>query len=170
MMGRVQLILAMVAGGLVATACDASPASATLTNAQISALQTQAAMYQIDQIEVTWHKAASIKDLDLMMTLWADNATFQIGTLTYSGKAQIRSFWATAKPFLPQNIWVDETPAYKARITVSGQTGTLYFECHFINVPTRTLVAVVATNAQVAKINGRWLITSSVGSTPFLKP
>ena len=49
----------------------------------MATLQKQADLYQIDQIEVTWHKAASIKDLDLMMTLWAANATFQIGTQTY---------------------------------------------------------------------------------------
>jgi hypothetical protein len=65
---------------------------------------------------------------------------------------------------------VDETPAYKKVITVSGNTGTIYFECHFVDVPTRKLVAVVATNAEVAKINGRWLITSSLGSTPVLSP
>ena len=59
----------------------------------------------------------------------------QIGTLTYSGKDQIRSFWATAAPFQSKNVWVDETPAYKAVITVNGATGTLYFECHFVDVP-----------------------------------
>lgn len=169
-MGRVLLILAMVAGGLGLAACSSDPPSSTVTVAQLAALQKDADMYQIDEIEATWHKASSTKDLDLMMTFWADNATFQIGTQTASGKDQIRAMWAQSKPFQPQNDWVDETPAYKIRITVSGNTGTLYFECHFVNVPTRTLVAVVATNAQVAKINGRWLITSSVGSTPFLSP
>ncbi len=127
-------------------------------------------MYQIDQIEVTWHKAASIKDLDLMMTLWADNATFQIGTLTYSGKAQIRSFWTTAAPFLAKNVWVDETPAYKALITVSGNTGTLYFECHFVDVATRKLAALAATQLEVARVGSRWLITSSIATTPVLSP
>ena len=169
-MGRVLLILATIAGALVVAGCSSDPPSSSVTSAQLASLEKQADMYQIDQIEVTWHKAASIMDLDLMMSIWADNATFEIGTQTASGKDEIRAMWAQSKPFQPQNDWVDETPAYKIRITVSGNTGTLYFECHFINVPTRTLVAVVATNAQVAKINGRWLITSSVGSTPFLKP
>jgi ketosteroid isomerase-like protein len=169
-MGRVLLILATIAGALVVAGCSSDPPSSSVTSAQLASLEKQADMYQIDQIEATWHKASSTKDLDLMMTIWADNATFEIGTQTASGKDEIRAMWAQSKPFQPQNDWVDETPAYKIRITVSGNTGTLYFECHFINVPTRTLVAVVATNAQVAKINGRWLITSSVGSTPFLKP
>jgi ketosteroid isomerase-like protein len=169
-MRRVLLILAMVAGGTVVAACGSDPPSSGVTSAQLASLQKQADMYQIDQIEVTWHKAASMKDLDLMMSIWADNATFQISTHTYSGKDQIRAFWAQAAPFQPKNVWVDETPAYKARITVSGNTGTLYFECHFVNVPTKMLVAAVATQLDVARISGRWLITSSLSSTPFLSP
>jgi ketosteroid isomerase-like protein len=168
-MRRDLLILAMVAGGFVVAACDPAPSSATLT-AQVATLQKQADMYQIDQIEVTWHKAASMKDLDLMMTIWADNATLQIGALTYSGKSQIRNFWATAAPFKPENVWVDETPAYKARITVSGDAGTLYFECHFVDVTTRKLVAIAGTQLEVARISGRWAITSSIATTPILSP
>jgi ketosteroid isomerase-like protein len=169
-MRRTLLTLAMVAGGLVVAGCASDPPQTTMTSAQVTALQQQADMYQIDQIEVTWHKAASIKDLDLMMTLWADNATFQIGTHTYSGKDQIKSFWAAAAPFQTKNVWVDETPSYKARITVKGNTGTLYFECHFVDVPTRMLIAAVATQLDVARIGGRWLITSSTSSTPILSP
>ena len=65
---------------------------------------------------------------------------------------------------------MDETPAYKAVITVSGNTGTLYFECHFVDVATRKLVTVAATQADVARINGRWVITRSLSSTPNLSP
>jgi ketosteroid isomerase-like protein len=169
-MRRVLLILAMVAGAMEVAACSPATTSTTLTALQVSTLQKQADMYQIDQIEVTWHKAASTKDLDLMMTIWAPDATFQIGTQTASGKDEIRAMWAQSKPFQPQNDWVDETPSFKAVITVNGNTGSIYFECHFVDVSTRTLIAVVATNAKVAKINGRWLITSSFGSTPILSP
>ena len=171
-MRRDLLILAMVAGGMVAAACGSVSAAQTTarTTAQIATLQKQADMYKIDQIEVTWHKAASIKDLDLMMTIWADSATLQIGTLTYSGKDKIRNFWATAAPFLKKNDWVDETPAYKAVITVSGNTGTLYFECHFVDIPTKKLVLWVGTDLDVARINGRWVITSSRAVTPVLSP
>jgi hypothetical protein len=169
-MRRDLLILAMVAGGMVVAACGSDPPSVTLTPTQVATLQKQADMYQIDQIEVTWHKAASTKDLNLMMSIWADNATFQIGTQTASGTAQIRAMWVQSKPFQPQNDWVDETPAYKKVITVSGNTGTIYFECHFVDVPTRKLVAVVATQLEVARISDRWVITSSLSSTPILSP
>ena len=31
------------------------------------------------------------------------------------------------------NNWISETPIYKVRITVNGDRGTLYFECHYVN-------------------------------------
>ena len=128
-------------------------------------------MYQIDQIEVTWHKAASTKDVNLMMSIWADNATFQIGPRTYIGKDQIRAFFETkAAPFKPGNTWESDTPAYKIRITVSGDTGTLYFECHYVDIATHKVVVVAGADVAVGRIHGHWLITSSVSAIPMLSP
>ena len=79
-------------------------------------MQKDAALYQIDQIEQTWHKAASTHNVNLMMTLWAPDAVFNIGTETLTGKAQIRHFFATEnKAFMPQNHWESDTPSYKIR-------------------------------------------------------
>jgi ketosteroid isomerase-like protein len=157
-------------GTLLATAMAACGSSGTTaTQSDVAALQKQADTYAIDQIEVTWHKAASSKDISLMMTLWADNATFTTGTVTYTGKDQIRNFFATkAAPFKPANNWVSDTPAYKVRISVNGDTGTLYFECHYIDVATRAVKAVVGADMNVAKMNGHWVITNSVSATPVL--
>jgi uncharacterized protein (TIGR02246 family) len=132
-------------------------------------LQLQADRYAIEQIEVTWHKASSTKDVDLMMTLWANDATATLGGQTYTGKDQIREFFATqAAPFQPENDWVSETPAYKIRITVDGDKGTLYFECHYVDVATGKVAAVVSADQDVSRINGRWLITKLVSATPEL--
>ena len=170
-MRRVLLILAMVAGGMLVAACGSDQPSAAQTAAQMATLQKQADMYGIDQIEVTWHKAASTKDVNLMMSIWADNATFQIGPRTYSGKDQIRAFFETkAAPFKPGNTWESDTPAYKIRITVSGDTGTLYFECHYVDIATRKVVVVAGADVAVGRIRGRWLITSSVSAIPMLSP
>ena len=134
-------------------------------------LQQQADMYAIDQIEKTWHKASSTHDVDLMMTLWAPDATFNNGTETLEGKAQIREFFANkAGPFQPQNHWVSDTPAYKIRITVNGDKGTLYFECHYIDVSTGKVASVVGADQNVQKIDGKWLITSLATATPTLEP
>ena len=105
-----------------------------------------------------------------MMTLWAPKATFTIAGQTYKGKAAIRQVFAKAGPFQPQNHWESDTPAYKIRITVNGERGTLYFECHYIDVDTQKVVAAVGADQDVRKINGRWLITKAIASSVTLKP
>ena len=127
-------------------------------------------MYRIDQIEKTWHKAASRKNVDLMMSLWAPKATFTIAGQTYKGKAAIRQVFAKAGPFQPQNHWESDTPAYKIRITVNGERGTLYFECHYIDVDTGKVVLAVGGDNDVRKINGKWLFTKLIPSSVILKP
>lgn len=129
-----------------------------------------AALYKIDQIEKTWHKAASKKNLDLMMSIWAPNATMTIGGKTYTGKAAIRGVFEKAGPFQPQNHWVSDTPAYKIRTTVNGNKGTLYFECHYIDVDTGKVASVVGADQEVRLIKGKWLITDLTASTATLKP
>jgi len=129
-----------------------------------------AELYRIDQIEAKWHKATSKKNLSAMMALWAPNAVWTIGGNTYRGKAEIRKVLAKAAPFQSQNHWMSETPAYKIRATVNGNRGTLYFECHYIDVDTRQVVNVVGQTNDVRKINGKWLIVHSASSSPSLKP
>jgi uncharacterized protein (TIGR02246 family) len=132
-------------------------------------LQRQADMNAIDQIEKTWHKAASTQNVDLMMTLWAPDATFTVGGAPYVGTKQIRTFFTTAGPFLPGHHWISDTPAYKIRITLNGDKGTLYFECHYIDVKTGKVVNIVAADQDVQKIDGKWLITSSAASPVTLR-
>jgi len=163
---RVALLVCslVVAGSLAAcgSSKDSKPDAAT---------QRQADYYAIDQIEKVWHQAASTHDVDKMMSIWAPNATFNIGTETLSGAKQIRTFFATkAAPFQPQNHWVSDTPAYKIRITVNGNKGTLYFECHYIDVKTKKVAVVVGADQNVQKIGGKWLITNGAAATPSLAP
>jgi ketosteroid isomerase-like protein len=134
-------------------------------------VQKDAALYQIDQIEATWHKAASEHNVNLMMTLWAPGAVFNIHGSSYTGKAQIRKFFATEnQAFMPQNHWVSDTPSYKIKATVNGDKGTLYFQCHYIDVRTGKVASVVGVDHDVQKINGKWLIVNSAGATASLTP
>lgn len=135
-----------------------------------TSVQKLADFYRIDSIEKTWHKAASRKDVNLMMTLWARNATATIAGQTYRGKKAIRALFEKAAPFQPQNHWESDTPAYKIRITVNGTRGTLYFECHYIDVDTGKVAIAVGADQDVQKINGRWLITKLISSSVTLKP
>jgi hypothetical protein len=133
--------------------------------------QRQSDLYAIDQIEATWHKASSTHDVDLMMTLWAPDATFGVATETLSGKAQIRDFFThKVGAVQPENHWLSETPAYKMRTTLNGDKGTLYFECHYVDVKTSKVVSVVSADQDVQRINGKWLITRSAAATATLAP
>jgi ketosteroid isomerase-like protein len=157
-------VLGLVAA-LILSACGGS-GNKSAANQQ---LQMEADSYAINKIEQTWHKASSTQNVDLMMTVWAPDATLNLGTETLTGKAQIRDFWVhKAGPFQPGHHWLSETPAYKVRITVNGDKGTLYFECHYVDVKTGKVVSVVAADQNVQKINGKWLITSSAAAPATL--
>ena len=158
-------IIAALAGLVLAV----SAYGARTTSSGMS-IQKQAALYQISLIERTWHKAASRHDLNLMMSIWAPNATATFPGKTVIGKAAIREVFAKAGPFQPQNHWVSETPAYKLRETVIGNKGTLYFECHYVDVDTAKVVSSVGADQQVQKLKGKWLITNMAASTVTLTP
>jgi ketosteroid isomerase-like protein len=161
-MTRIAVLGAVLALSLAACGGSGKP------SADEQQLQHEADYYAIDQIEKTWHKAASTQNVDLMMSLWANDATFNIGPETLDGKQQIRTFFTTAGPFRPGNHWVSDTPSYKIRITVNGDKGTLYFECHYIDAKTGKLMSVVGADQDVQRIDGKWLITSAAGSSPKL--
>jgi uncharacterized protein (TIGR02246 family) len=161
----------LVIGSALAVLVVSLAACGGSSSSDDEALQQQADLYAIDQIEKTWHRATSAHDIDLMMSLWAPTATFTVGPgKTLTGKAAIRRFFLGTATFQPENRWVSETPAYKIRITVNGDRGTLYFECHYADPKTKELVQVTGADAQVARIDGRWLITNNVGASPTLTP
>jgi ketosteroid isomerase-like protein len=161
----------LIAGLALTVAFSVTACGSNGNSASQQALQKQADLLAIDDIEKTWHKASSRHDVDLVMSLWAPDATFNIGTETLTGKDQIRSFFVNkAAPFQPANHWVSDTPAYKIRATVNGDKGTLYFECHYVDVKTQKVMAVVGADQNVEKIDGKWLITNSAAATPTLSP
>jgi hypothetical protein len=57
----------------------------------------------IHKIEIIFHEAGTTKNLDLMLSLFADDATLTSGGKTYRGKDEIRSYWLAAGTFQPQN-------------------------------------------------------------------
>lgn len=131
--------------------------------------ERQAELYQVDQVERTFHRAGSTHNVNLMMSLWAPGATFNIGTQTYTGKAQIRRFFAKVNPaFQARNHWESDSPSYKIRETVDGDKATLYFECHYVDVRTGKVAAVVGVDHNLQKIDGKWLIVSGAGAPAVL--
>lgn len=129
-------------------------------------------MWEIDQIEKDFHHATTTKDINLMMSLWAPDATMTVGPgETAYGTDEIRDFFLDKTPmFQSANNWISDHPAYKLEITVNGDRGTLHFECHFIDAQTGEVASVTAGDLDVARIDGKWLITNFVGGTTVLEP
>jgi ketosteroid isomerase-like protein len=158
-------------GGALAVVVASLAACGSSSSASDRTLQRQADLYAIDQIEKSFHRATSKHDIELMMSLWASNATFTTEPgRTLTGKDEIRRFWLAAPIFQAENQWVSETPAYKIRMTVNGDRGTLFFECHYVDSKTKQLGPVTAADQQVGRVNGRWLITDMVGASATLSP
>ena len=158
------VVIAVAVGVLVGALAASGGSSGSSASEQ--QMRRSADLWEIDQLEKSFHKATTTKDVDLMMSLYAPNATFTFPGTIAAGKKEIRQFWLTSKSFT--NNWASETPAYKVRITLNGDRGTLYFECVYIDPKTGQVAAVTAADGDVARIDGRWLITSLAGASATL--
>jgi SnoaL-like protein len=110
-----KLLIGCALGALVVavSACGGSGG----TPASEKALQRQADIYEISQIEKSFHESMSKKDIAEMMSLWAPNATFTYGPgQTATGTAQIRKTWLGSPSFEPTTHW--------ARCTSSATSST----------------------------------------------
>ena len=84
-----------------------------------------------------FHRATSHHDINLMMSIWAPGAVFNIDQQTLIGKAQIRHWFLTEnKAFMPTHHWESDTPSYKIKVALNGDRATMYFECHYIDPKT----------------------------------
>jgi ketosteroid isomerase-like protein len=163
----------IIGGVLAAFAVPLSASGGTSAKASMvdATTQREADLYLIDQIEVKFHRATSKHDLNLMMSLWAPGAVFNIDQQTLTGKAQIRHWFATQSgAFKPSHHWESDTPSYKIKTSVNGDKATIYFECHYIDTKTKTVVSLAGVTHTLQKINGQWLIIDSAGSTATLSP
>ncbi len=113
---------------------------------------------QIHKIEIVFHQAGTTKNLDLMMSLFADDATITSGGHTYSGKDQIRRYWQAAGPFQSQNQWVAYTPAFRIKYAVQGASAHLYFECLYVDKATNKIAIHTNSDDSLTRVNGKWLI------------
>ena len=157
----------LLIGGVLAilaftiSACGSSNGN----SASEQATEKQADTYEISQIERSFHQAISEKDIDELVGLFAPHATGTFGPgKTVTGKQQIRGVWLNSTAWKPETHWLSDHPAWKLKVTVNGDRGTLHFECHFIDVDTNKVAEYTAGNLDVAKIDGKWLITNFVGS------
>ena len=113
---------------------------------------------QIHKIEIVFHEAGTTKNLELMLSLFTDDATITAGGHTYSGTDQIRHYWQAAGPFQPQNQWVAYTPAFRIKYSVQGDSARLYFECLYVDKATNKIAVHTNSDDTLTRRNGKWLI------------
>ena len=160
----IAVVIALGIGVLVGAIAASGGSSAS--SASEREMRRNSDLWQIDQLQRNFHRATSRKDVDLMMSQYAPDATFTFPGTIAAGKKEIRQFWLTSKSMT--NNWVSETPIYKVRIKVNGDRGTLYFECVYVDPKTSDVVSTTAADMDVARINGRWLITNVAGASATL--
>jgi hypothetical protein len=88
----------------------------------------------------------------------------------YRGKEQVRTHWADVSgPFRPEHHWIGYTPAMRIKSHVTGDTGTLDFECLWMNVDDNTIGAHAFSSMTLSRVNGHWLVkTIKVGKVEKL--
>jgi len=131
---------------------------------------------QLRNIEVTFHTAGSVlpnKDLELMMSLYADDAVLTDtahGNKVYRGKDQIRTYWRdVGAPFRPENHWIGYTPAFRMHAHAKGDTATLYFECLWMDSDRDAIGSHSFSDMTLARVHGQWLVkTIKVGKVQKL--
>jgi ketosteroid isomerase-like protein len=156
----------------VVVVCLAACVNSGTSSVTEQAQQREADMWEIDQIEKTFHEATTTKNIDLMLSLWAPNATLTVAPgQTATGLEEIRRFWLEkSTAFMPVTHWVSDHPAYKLEITLAGDRGTLHFECHYVDYDSEKLALATVADLDVARIDGRWLITNLVAGSTTLAP
>ena len=117
------------------------------------------------QIEIVFHEAGTTKNLDLMLSLFTQDATISSGGKTYSGTDQIREYWRAAGPFQPQNQWVAYTPAFRIKYNVEGDNAHLYFECLYVDKAANKIAAHTNSNDDLVRVGGKWLIKQMTAAT-----
>jgi SnoaL-like domain len=108
-----------------------------------------------------------------MMSLYADDVVLTDTAhenKVYRGKDQVRTYWADVSgPFRPEHHWIGYTPAMRIKSHVTGDTGTLDFECLWMNVDDNTIGAHAFSSMSLARVNGHWLVkTIKVGKVEKL--
>jgi hypothetical protein len=155
MFGREQVVA-------TSTQLNDSRAQLSTVKAQLNTDHLIVDVYDVKQVEVMFHQALATKDVNLMMSLFADGAvmTAADGTV-YRGKDAIRTFWATKSPAMqPQNHWAALVPAYKVGASVNRDTASLSFECHLVDVVTNQMKVHHQVDVTLTHQGFQWLVTT----------
>lgn len=94
-----------------------------------------------------------------MMTIFTDDAVMTTATgQTYTGKASIRTSWTTVAPAMkPENHWAALVPAYRSKVSLSGNTAKFTFECHLVEIGTNQMKVQHRVEVTAIRSGVSWL-------------
>jgi hypothetical protein len=116
---------------------------------------------EIYRLQAAFHRAKTRQDLELMMSLWAEEGTLvNQGDINspYVGSDRLRAFWLGSGSFTHRRFSL--VPSYKIQIDLHGHEGSLYFECHDVgdyDLPTRFIASDTFLAGTVRRIEGSWV-------------
>jgi hypothetical protein len=159
MLSRRKLLRAGLAGTAVSLA-GVMVAPASLVAAQVEGPSSPVG--DIYQLQAAFHRAKTMQDIDLMMSLWAEDATFNSQgdpNSPYVGSDSLRGFWLNSGSF--KNRRLSLVPSFKTQITIrSDDEAWLYFECHDVgdyDQPTRSIAGDTFLAGTVKNVQGQWI-------------
>ena len=128
---------------------------------------------EIYQLQAAFHRAKTFQDIDLMASLWANDATLANQgdpNSPYTGNAAIKAFFATSGSFTHRRL--SFVPSFKTQINVGheGDHAWLYFECHDVadyDLPTRSIAADLFLAGIVRNTAGRWQFSQMTAGKSF---
>jgi hypothetical protein len=130
------------------------------------------AVAEIYQLQSAFHRAKTMQDLDLMMSLWPEGSRIDsVGdpNSPYIGSESLRKFWLSSGSWKSPRLSL--VPSFKIQIDVKADDEAwLYFECHDIadyDTPTRNIIADLFLAGTVKNIDGKWVfwdMTSGSGA------
>ena len=156
---RRKLLRAGLAGTAVGLAGVVIPPAA-LVAAQVEGPSSPVG--DIYQLQAAFHRAKTMQDIDLMMSLWAEEATFSSQgdpNSPYVASDSLRGFWLNSGSF--KNRRLSLVPSFKTQIMLRGDDEAwLYFECHDIGDYDQTNRAIAGDTflaGTVKNIQGKWV-------------
>jgi hypothetical protein len=116
---------------------------------------------KIYQLQATFHRAKTTQDIDLLMSLWAPDASLTIPgnpNSPFVGLDQIRALLLTTGSFVHSRFSL--VPSFKVQIDVHGDEAFFYEECHDIgnfDLPTRYIASSTFLAGTLRKAQDAWL-------------
>ena len=170
LVSRRNVLRAGLAGTAVSLA-GAVVAPVSLVAAQVGG--PESAVAEIYELQSAFHRAKTTQDLDLMMSLWAPDATINNQgdpNSPYIGAESLKGFWLNSGSWKSQRFSL--VPSFKIQIDVKNDDEAwLYFECHDVadfDQPSRSIIADLFLAGTIRNVNGKWLfwnMTSGSGAT-----